>query len=128
MKYIKYISIALVLITIAFSLQRSQPVSASVSQGSDYIATTTGQLTASTSDLLTINNTSGTFGSVIITGVNTGTMNFYDGTSTANANARLLASFPTNAAVGTYTFDVRYSLGLVIGFTGTIATSTITYR
>ena len=72
----------------------------------------------------------GALGSVIITGIASGIMNFYDATSTqTNFGATTtLAMFPTNAATGTYTFDAIYQRGLLIETVGNVATSTITYR
>lgn len=78
----------------------------------------------------------GTFGSVIITGANTGVINFFDAT-TSDVNKRtgntatsslFIAQLPTNAAVGTYTFDISLRNGLLYEIIGTAATSTITER
>ncbi len=76
----------------------------------------------------------GTFGSVIITGAsgaNTGTINFYDATSTAGHSdyaTTTLASFPAATAAGTYVFDVKYIRGLVMEVIGTVGTSTVTWK
>lgn len=108
------------------ALKTSEPAIASVSQGSEYIATTTQGINSN----MLLNTGFGTFGSVVITGLNTGTLTVYDSASTTitAASSTVLASFPASAPVGTYTFDVRYTKGLVIVPTGTQATSTVTYR
>ncbi len=73
----------------------------------------------------------GVFGSVIITGTGTGTINFYDATSTAAGTltaTTTLASFPASTAVGTYVFDIQYTKGLVMEVIGSVATSTVTWK
>lgn len=107
----------------------------SVSQGSEYIATTTrnqiGTQMTSGQSLTPLTNTSGALGSVVVTGTGTGVINIYDSTTT-NAHSDyptyLLAQIPASIAAGTYTFDARYVHGLVVEIVGTAATSTITYR
>lgn len=110
----------------------------SVSQASEYIATSTAANTVYgatiTGDTL-IQTGPGTLGSVVITGANTGIINFYNATTT-DATQRttatstiLLASIPASAAAGTYTFDVRYFDGLYVDIVGgNMPTTTITYR
>lgn len=111
----------------------------SVVQGGEYVATSTASNTlygAFTGDQL-LKTGWGTFGSVIITGANTGIMNIYNATTSdvtkrTNAIATstiLMASFPANTVVGTYTFDVVFTTGLLVELeSGLIATTTITYR
>lgn len=77
----------------------------------------------------------GTFGSVVVTGANTGALNFYDATTTnallrATATSTILvASIPASMAAGTYTFDVAFKHGLLMVLaTGVMPTTTITYR
>lgn len=118
----------------------NQPVEASVSETSDYQATTTAASTVYGNTITgdtKIKSGAGSFGSVVITGANTGVMNFYDATTT-NVNLRtgqkatstiLIASFPASAAAGTYTFDREIKDGIFLDLdSGSIATSTITYR
>ena len=79
----------------------------------------------------------GQLGSVVVTGANTGIVNFYNAT-TSNVLARtgnpatstiLLASLPASAAAATYTFDVSFTTGLLVELeAGTMPTTTITYR
>ena len=120
---IEIIVLGLLIIAGFVYLSPKTPAVASVSQGSEYIATTTQTMASSD----TLNTGVGTFGSVVITGANTGVMTVYDGTTTAVTN-NVLASFPASTVAGTYTFDVRYIKGLLITITGNAATSTITYR
>lgn len=108
-------------------------VSASVSQGSEYQGTTTSQGRFLADAVLPANSS---LGSVIITGPAAGVINLYDAT-TANPSLRaasmgsstiLLASFPLNAATGTYTFDRVIFNGLLVNIVGTVPTTTITFR
>lgn len=108
-------------------------VEGSVSQGSEYIATTTKSavLGVSLNTPQTLITGSCTLGSVVITGKNTGTINIYDGTSTIQHSdyaTSTLAVFPSNTPEGTYTFDARCVRGIVVESSGLIATSTITFR
>lgn len=107
--------------------------------GNDYVGTSTasGYVYGASVPGGLIRASSGTFGSVIITGANTAIFNIYDATTT-NVNLRtgnkatssiLLASFPASAAVGDYVFDVTFNTGLYIDvISGVMPTSTITYR
>lgn len=116
--------------------QPSQIPVGSVSLGAGYKATTTSALMGwAVRTPKTLSTHPGTLGSVVITGAAATLFELYDATTT-NANLRAikatttLASFPTSAAAGTYTFDVDYNVGLIAEFkTGTaIATTTITWR
>lgn len=112
----------------------------SVNQANEYLATSTAASTVYgatiTGDTL-IKTGQGALGSVVITGANTGVINFYNATTT-NVSARtgntatstiLLASIPASAAAGTYTFDVFYTTGLYVDIeSGNMPTTTITYR
>lgn len=118
----------------------------SVAITNDYLSTTTATaivvspaqwyLVATSSTDISSHN--GTFGSFVQTAAGTagGNINIYDATTT-NVNLRtgnlatssmLLASLPTNAAVGTYTYDVQFKRGLMIIIDGTVGTTTLTYR
>lgn len=106
---------------------------ASVAYGNDYHSTTTVQAITGVSlprySLLQTGN--GTFGSIIITGANTGVINIYDGTTTSNHSdsaTTTLASFPASTAAGTYTFDSQYYKGLIVEIIGVAPTSTVTFR
>jgi len=111
-----------------------QKADASTPRYAEYQSTTTSTTnTAVESLILTGPNT---LGSVVITTAAAGTINIYDAT-TSNVLLRtgnvasstiLKASFANSAAVGTYTFDTLNTTGLLLEVTGTIPTSTITYR
>lgn len=120
-------------------LQQKMVFGSTPSEASDYQATSTAENAvygAFTTGRL-IRKSSGSFGSVVITGANTGVLNFYNATTT-DVNMRtgnkasstiLLASIPASAAADTYTFDVGYTDGLLLVLQGgTMPTSTITYR
>jgi len=112
----------------------------SVSISNEYFATSTaagsGYGGFSLSEKL-FKTGSGSLGSVIITGANTGVLNFYNAT-TSNVDKRtgnvasstiLLASIPVSTVAGTYTFDALYNVGLLMVLeSGLIPTSTITWR
>lgn len=105
----------------------------SVSRANEYLSTTTKPYFGSPiADPTTLCQTGGVLGSVIITGANTGVMNFYDATTTASHAdhaTTTIATIPASAAAGTYTFDVATVRGLVYDLdSGITATSTITYR
>ena len=123
-----------------YLLSASQRVDASVSVSNEYIATSTAANTlygATITSTKLIKTGTGTFGSFVITGANTGIINFYDATTT-NVSLRtnnvatssiLLASFPASTAAGTYTFDAALNNGLLIDLpSGNMATGTVMYR
>jgi hypothetical protein len=108
------------------------PAYGSVNQGNEYHSTTTPYLASGT----ILNSTAGALGSVIVTATSTGVMYFFDATTT-DVNKRtnntptttlLLASFPAGVPVGTYTFDAAYNNGLIVVYTSTVPTTTVTYR
>lgn len=119
--------------------QPAQPSLGSVNRANEYIATSTagsasvGAFTASR----LIQTGAGALGSVVITGANTGVINFYDATTT-NISSRTgqsstssihIASIPASLVAGTYTFDVAYTDGLYVDIvSGTAPTTTITFR
>lgn len=113
----------------------------SVVRGSEYHATTTAPNTSGFADAtnpLLITSSAGTFGSYIVTtaGSAGGTVNFYNATTTNRLKRTgqvatttiLITSLPTNLAAGTYTFDTQFSTALLMETTGTVGTSTITWR
>lgn len=104
----------------------------SVVQNSSYHSTTTRAFNGNAiANGQLIQSGSGDLGSVVITGAGTGIITIYDATSTVT-NRQLgtttLATFPASTAAGTYQFDSQYYYGLVIETSGSVATSTITYR
>lgn len=106
----------------------------SVLRTGEYQATTTGDLITFPASYL-FSDTSATLGSVVITGANTGRMTFYNATTT-NTTLRankatttlIIADIPASTAAGTYTFDIIAPDGLLIETTGSLPTSTITWR
>jgi hypothetical protein len=106
----------------------------SINDGGAYSSIVTYSANATNKDLVKLGQ--GIFGSVVITGAAAGTFEIYDATTTnglirtltATSSLTKLASFPTNAAVGTYTFDTAFTQGLVVAFTSTQGTTTITYK
>lgn len=135
-------SVVSVFVLLGFSLfyiQETKHAEASVSQGSDYQSTTTVQARTGVAiaSPTVVGNTGlggGTFGSVIITGANTGIINIYDATTTVNGGitqyaTTTLATIPASTVAGTYTFDIHYRYGILIELqSGLMPTTTITYR
>lgn len=120
--------------------QRTYQAEASTITGMDYNATSTAASNlfgAQTAGGQIIKSRAGTLASVIITGANTGVVNFYDATTTdiskrtgnTATSSILLASFPTNATVGTYTLDIGFNTSLLMElYSGNMPTTTITWR
>jgi len=121
--------------------EQEEPLVGGVTAGNEYNSTSTapnsdGYLNSNTINVLKMGR--GTFGSVIVmaAGRAGGVTNFYNATTT-NVNKRaswmatssiIIASLPNDLAAGTYVFDVNFSYGLLTDHTGTIGTSTITWR
>jgi len=131
------VGVSVVVLFLGFVIvnDRASLADASVSRSHEYQATTTSTGRFSTGPQ-TLQTYPGAFGSVIITGAAAGVMNFYDATTTNSSlrdssqatSSLLIASFPTSAAVGVYTFDQIVKRGLVVDIIGTMPTTTITYR
>lgn len=143
------IALALVLSNLLGQFETLKDTSSNVALGSvtvsnEYLSTTTSTIAGApsiwriTATSSTDNSShTGTFGSFVQTAAGTagGNINIYDAT-TSNRTLRwpqatssiLLASLPTNATVGTYTFDVEFKRGLLVVVDGTVGTTTITYR
>lgn len=114
-------------------------VASTPSEASDYIATSTAanSLYGAFTTGRRLKPGAGSFGSIVITGANTGIVNIYNATTT-NINLRtgnkatstiLIASIPASTAAGTYVFDASYTDGLYIDLvSGSMPTTTITYR
>lgn len=105
----------------------------SVQQANEYHSTSTSYLSTPNS---VIKTGSGAIGSVVISGSNTGRIDMYD-TTTTNKNLRTgqaptatiyIGSIVASQAAGTYTYDIEFYNGLYLDFTGSLPTSTITYR
>lgn len=125
---------ALIVLACVALFPSTQKVEGSTARGSEYQGTTTSTGNTGTESLLM--NTGGTFGSVVLMAPTTGTMYLYDATTsditkraaTMATATQLVASFPSNAATSTYTFDRNVYSGLYLVVTGTVPTSTITFR
>jgi len=131
------LGISLTIVAIILVSNGKGLISGSVeSSAGAYMSTSTINLTAPTTGTAlaspkTLTTGPGTLGSLIITGANTATINFYDATSTAAHSdyaTTTLVSFPASAAAGTYTFDLEFKRGLVVEIVGTVATGTITWK
>lgn len=116
------------------------PVFGGVTQGNEYNATSTAANSLLGGQTLSINvlkTGQGSLGSVVITGADTGVLNFYNATTT-NVNLRtgqkatttiLIASFPASTAAGTYVFDAVFTDGLLYSlFSGSMPTTTVMWR
>lgn len=111
------------------------PAFGSVQVSQEYMSTTTGETSGNTVPLQLTSNP-GSLGSVVITGLTTGWLEFYDATTsdstlrdtTQTTTTIRIAEFSPSAAVGTYTFDAATSRGLIVYSEGTQPTTTITYR
>lgn len=137
-KNLYLVGLIIVAVLAAVLISRDTPTLGSVERANEYFATSTAgsaAFGAFTSGRL-IKSDQGALGSVVITGANTGVVNFYNATTT-NVSLRgnkatstiLIASIPASLAAGTYTFDAVYTDGLYIDIvSGTAPTTTITYR
>ena len=138
----KYILVGFIAITLTFMagvfalwLEKPSVVQGSVDfEFAGYYSTTTREVTgAILTNLSRIKNGSGVFGSIVVTGANTGMINIYDATTT-NKNLRTktatttLVSIPASMAAGTYTFDIIFNNGLIYEYSGLAPTSTITWK
>jgi hypothetical protein len=119
-----------------YAHQQPEQNQGSVTQGNDYYATTTPLTTVFNPQV--IKGSGGSLGSVVITITGTAPLDLYDATTT-NVNLRtgqvattslpLLAHFGGSPTVGNYVFDESFYKGLIAVYgTGTISTTTITYR
>jgi hypothetical protein len=108
---------------------------ASIPDGQAYVGTTTKAADGTAlANYSVLKGGPGVFGSVVITGANTGVMYFFDATTTdktvrTNQSTTTLATIPASAAAGTYTFDVQANYGIVYQLVSGVApTGTVTTR
>jgi len=124
------IGLGIVVLAVVFlSNQKVEKTLGSVQDGQGYFSTTTVSLAAGTKAQL--KTTGGMLGSLIIASTTAGLNNFIlkDATSTTDISSTTLAVFGATPTVGTYTFDVVFTRGLVIEATGAISGSiTTTYK
>lgn len=124
---------SLLIVLICFGLwigKSSIPVYAGTPIGAEYNSTTTS---SSIANHAVLRPAPGVLGSVVITTVGTGTFVLYDATTTdatkrTKAATTTLASFGASTAAGTYAFDIIATQGILLDYTGVLATSTITSR
>ena len=139
-KNILAVAFLLLAVTIAMVFQQPRGAQGSIRIGDELQATSTAPSSAygaTISGDTLIKTGTGALGSVIITGANTGIVNFYNAT-TSDVNKRtgqvatstiLLASFPASTAAGTYVFDTQFTYGLYIDLiSGAMPTTTVTFR
>lgn len=126
-----------VLLVVGFSVKQTLSTKScvgSVNQANEYNSTSTSYLSATLASVIV--SGPGALGSVVITGANTGSIIFYDATTTnvnlrtnqAATNTIILGTIPASLAAGTYTFDTYFQNGLLAEKTGLMPTSTITFR
>ena len=139
MTLVGFVIIAVGFVFYVMGIKENVSFGSTPSEASDYRATSTaanGVYGAFTTGRI-IKSSSGSFGSVVITGANTGVLNFYNAT-TSDVNLRtqnkasstiLLASIPASTAAGTYVFDAGFTDGLLLVLeSGLMGTTTVTYR
>lgn len=135
------LSVALIVLAVALTQKPiTKAIVGSVSQASEYHATTTSPTAYSfASGERVLNSTGyGALGSVIVTSAGSagGNIEFFDATTTnpslrasnMSSTTILVASVPTNLAAGTYVFDTSVTYGLIMVIKGTVGTTTVTYR
>jgi len=132
--------LVLLVIGTLFGTTAVAPMVGSVQRSNEYFSTTTAAFINPliTGTVLTgnVEPVSGALGSIIHTAAGTGVISIYDATTTNSAfrtgrvasSTILLASIPSAAAAGTYTFDAVYKTGLLVVISGTAGTTTITWR
>lgn len=135
------LSFALIVLAVVLTQQpTAKGILGSIGQASEYHSTTTSPTSYSFSSGDRILNSAGygSLGSIIVTGVGSagGNIEFFDATTTnpslrassMSSTTQLVASFPTNLAVGTYVIDASVTYGLIMVIRGTVGTTTVTYR
>ena len=123
-------------ISTAISVLLRQPmtVQGGVPIANEYLSTSTPAVWLATGKPITLQEGNGALGSVTITGAGAGSLLFYDATTTDITKrtgalaTSTIASIPVSAAAGTYTFDARFSKGLIVEMVGSSPTTTITWR
>lgn len=131
------IAIMIILLIIAVQLIGKENIKQSINLGNSFEANksiVTASSLPANKDLVKLG--AGTLDKVVITAAGAGTFELYDATTTdatlrtitATSSLTKLASFPANAAVGTYDLNVGFSQGLIIAFVGAQGTTTTTYK
>lgn len=132
-KILLTVAIGISVFAIILSTNRTELVTGSVARGSEYQSTTTRSFPAtSLTDPTILCPDGGVLGSVVVTGANTGVLNFYNGTTTSSHSlyaTTTIATLPASLAAGTYTFDAVATIGLIFDQdSGIMPTTTITYK
>lgn len=108
----------------------------------DYSGVTVGneynyvKVSPSTTGCAVVKARPGALGSLIVSTAGAGRMVLYDATTTnaalrgnvATTSLAIVASVEQSQAAGTYIYDTAFNYGLIVDYTGTQGTSTITYR
>lgn len=129
-----FIIVALIVLGGMLYVQGTKIANGSVNDSSNAYQSTTTRTAVNGNPLTsptTLTNGYGTLGSVVITGANTGIINIYDASTTVNGGVygtTTLATFPASTVAGTYVFDVAFKYGLLVEISGTVGSSTITWK
>lgn len=76
-----------------------------------YNATSTAAIADGFSQVKT---SSGTLGSVVITGASAQALTIWNATSTTDSASTTIVTIPASTAAGTYTFDLQFDRGLIL--------------
>lgn len=130
----QYVGLAVFLAAVCLvlvAIQRPQISVGSAIDGQTYESTTTPSTAAATA----LKSKGGVFGSVVISKTDTGTMAFYDATTSditlrnnIATSTLLVAFFPASPTVGTYVYDRTLNNGLLMVVTASAASTTVTWR
>jgi hypothetical protein len=90
----------------------NNPSVGSVVDAGTYHWTSVNSTDASSTNPKLVRTGYGTLGSIVIASTSAMIVRVYDGTATTTGT--LLATFPSNSVVGTYTFDVAVKTGIVL--------------
>lgn len=131
-----FIAICFTALAIILFINNPFHVSASVSQGSEYHATTTGNGVGFPPASYSYTSCNSTVGSIIFTSPTLSRVQIYDATtsdpslrlSKLASSTVLIADFPIGTGTSTTVLDTTLLYGLTVVFNGTISTSTITCR
>lgn len=133
------VSVVVAVVVVLILTTNTAPISfGSVGVSDEYVATTTSATFLTTPAVNLLDSAPGVLGSVIVTtaGSAGGYIDFIDATTTSvlqratsmATTTIYITSIPSNLAAGTYTFDIKFKYGLIMITSGTIGTTTVTYR
>lgn len=123
----------IIVVVIGFKAFNQEFPVGSVAVGNEYKSVRVGSLTASTTSGTLVQAGQKVLGSVVVPVTSGQTIDIYDCATGANFASTTLstkvATIPTSAVSGTYTFDIQLNRGLVLFASTTPSTETIiTYR